>query len=158
MKSVTKNIKESLETDKNPYTISFIEKRSSRCPFVFILLQILEEGGLVVCLRGNLQEKKISFDADDSKVRLTSKSVSWEWNIHFVKVVVAIEWLQRLKVQQTETYANLVGTVKMSLSDIIWWDQIAFDENKLKNFCFPLKEWDSGQPIHSSFFSLLFDI
>lgn len=30
-----------------------------------------------VCLRGNLQEKKkISFDADDSKVQFTSKSVS----------------------------------------------------------------------------------
>lgn len=25
---------------------------------------------------------------------------------------------------------------EMSLSDIIWWDQIAFDENKLKNFLF----------------------
>lgn len=63
-----------------------------------------------VCLRGNLQEKeKRSVDADDSKVRLTSKSVSLEWNIHFVKMVVAKEWLQRLKVQQTETYANLEG-------------------------------------------------
>lgn len=65
-----KTQKEAIENDKN---------LAGACLYLSYYRYLKMEVRWFVCLRGNLQEKeKRSFDADDSKVRLTSKSVSLE--------------------------------------------------------------------------------